>query len=504
VNKVIFEDFGEPLLNLVRSLSTCSENSHAKTSSSCPINSVAVLPFVNVGDEPKKEGFSDGLADEIINALTQIDDLKVAARTSSFSFKGKDVSISEIGKSLNVNSILEGSVRKSGSHVRVIVQLVNVLNGYHLWSKRFDVETKDIFAVQDEITLAIVDVLKIKLLGKEKAAILKRHTTNALAYESYLDGRYFFYEHTSEGWLKSIECFEKAINLDPNYAPAYAGLSSVLAFAWYFGSFSSDQAITKWQTVNVKLLEIGDDLVESHIALGRYYFYYEWNWKEAENEYLRAIEINPNVADAHQQYGLFLTCMGRFDEAVNEGKKALELEPLSLLVNFHVGWIFWFANQLDDALELVQIMKKIDPNFYPAYWIKGSIHTTTREFENSIKEFQKAFALGGNQNVLAAVGSSYGLSGKKNEALEVINQMLNRREKDHITAMNIAKVYGSLGENDRSFEWLEKSFQDRDGDMVYLKVLAQKTKGSVWREDFSDNLRFSSFLERLNLPKGDY
>ncbi len=463
------------------------------------VSSVAVLPFDSLGTDPENKYLCDGLAGELINNLAKIEGLKVAARTSTFLLKDKKANISEIGRILNVNSVLEGSVLKAGKHVRITVELVSVLHGHCLWAEEYDREMEDVFDIQDEITLAVVDALKVKLLGEQKAAALKRYTDNVEAYVLYFKGRYYFYKHTGEGWLKAIEYFEKAIEVDPGYAPAYAGLSSVFAFAWYFGALHPDEAISKWQIANRRALEIGGNLEETHIAVGRFRFLYEWDWEETEREYKRAIELKPSNADAHQQYGLFLVSKGRFEEAIVEGRRSVELDPLSLLVNFHVGWIYWLAGRWDDAFRQVQRLIEIAPNFYPAYWVMGATYMMRGEYEEAIEAYQKSLSVGGGYQVLSSLGHSYGLLGKRDEALGVINQLLELRERFHVTAFNISVAYGGLRENDKALEWLEKAYQERNGELVYIKVQAEMGTEGLWGKEFRTDPRFQDLLRRIGI-----
>ena len=246
--------------------------------------SIAVLPFVHMSADSDNEYFCDGLAEKLLNALTKVEDLKVAARTSAFSFKGKNVDVSEIGSALHVQTVLEGSVRKSGNRLRITVQLVNVSDGYHLWSERYDREMKDIFDVQDEITLAVVEALKVKLMGEKKSAVLRRYTDNAEVYELYLKGRYYCNKYTPEGWRKGLEFFDQAIEKEPEYALAYTGKARALSSCYYHGLMSSREIVPAWKAAISRALELDKDLVEVHIAQASFHFYHEWDWLAAEQE----------------------------------------------------------------------------------------------------------------------------------------------------------------------------------------------------------------------------
>ncbi|MDX6710939.1 MAG: eukaryotic-like serine/threonine-protein kinase [Blastocatellia bacterium] len=461
-------------------------------------NSIAVLPFTNMSADAENEYFCDGLAEELLNALAKIEDLKVAARTSAFSFKGKNTEVSQIGTALNVKTVLEGSVRKSGNRLRITVQLINSADGYHLWSERYDREMQDIFDLQDEITLAVVNALRLKLLGEEKVTVLRRYTDNTEAYELYLKGRYHYHKFTPEGWLKAIEFFKQAIRKEPEYAPAYANLASVLSFSWFFGVLPPDETVAQWRTATMRALEIDERLDEAHSALARLRFYYEWNWAEAEREFLRAIELNPDNAEIHHQYGICLAALGRFDEAVSEGAKALKLDPLSLLVNLQVGWVYLFSGQLDEALQLTRKMLEMEPNFHGAYWQMGVALAAQGKHEEALEAYRKALALDSNSLALSNAGSIYGLLGKREEALEALNQLLEMKKRQPVAAFNMARIYSGLGDNDKAIEWLEKSVEERNGELTFLNI--KTATGYMFGANIRQDSRFQDILRRVGLP----
>jgi eukaryotic-like serine/threonine-protein kinase len=463
-------------------------------------NSIAILPFANMSNEAENEYFCDGLAEELLNALAKIEDLKVAARTSAFSFKNKNVAISEIGKTLNVKTVLEGSVRRSGNRLRISVQLVNAADGYQLWSERYDREMKDIFDVQDEITLAVVDALKVKLFGEEKAAILKRYTDNPEAYELYLKGLYHSNKWTDEGIRKSIEYFEKALEKDPEFAPAYAKIADYYHFSSHLGLFSPQEILPKWKAAAQRALEIDEGLADAHLAMAHIYFYYERDWAKAEREFERAVKLNPNSTDAHKYYGLFLASRERIDQAVTEGKKALALDPLSIAVNIVGGFIYLFVDRLDDAFGLVRQMIELDSNAPQGYWVGGSLLMANGKYEEAVEAFQKSLCLGDNQMALAKLGCAYGLAGRRDEALKILDQLFEMRERQYAAPFNIARVYAGLGDNDNAFEWMEKAIEERDADLVFLKRYVEAGAGVYFGETFSTDLRYEDILRRAGLP----
>lgn len=464
-------------------------------------NSIAILPFANISNESENEYFCDGLAEELLNALAKIEDLKVAARTSAFSFKNKHVEISEIGKTLNVKTVLEGSVRRSGNRLRISVQLVNATDGYHLWSERYDREMRDIFDVQDEITLAVVDALKVKLLGKEKAAILKRYTDNPEAYELYLQGLYHSNKWTDEGMRKSIEYFEKVLEKDPEFAPAHAKIADYYHFSSHIGLFSPQEIFPKWKAAAQRALEIDEGLADAHLAMAHIHFYYERDWPKAEREFERAVELNPNSTDAHKYYGLFLASRERFDQAVREGEKALALDPLSIAVNIVVGFIYLYVERPDDALGLVRRMIELDANAPQGYWVGGSLLMANGNHEEAVEAFQKSMSLGDNQMALAKLGCAYALAGKRDESLKILDQLFELRERQYTAPFNIARVYAGLGDNDNAFAWMERAIEERDADVVFLKRYAEAGAGLYFGERFSKDSRYEDILRRAGLPR---
>jgi adenylate cyclase len=465
--------------------------------SETPISSIAVLPFANMSAEAENEYFCDGLAEELLNALANVDGLKVAARTSSFSFKGKNIAAGEIGRLLNVGSILEGSVRRAGNRLRITAQLINAADGYHLWSERYDREIKDIFDVQDEITRSIVETLKVKLLG-ENETIAKRRTDDLEAYELYLKGRFFFNQYTIEAWQKAIRYFEQAIAKEADYAPALAGLALTLSGLAYFDFLNPNEVIPQSRAAAERALELDADLADAHYTLGNIQFHYEWDWEGAEASFRRAIELNSNNAAAHQYYGIFLFARKRFDEAVREGESALALDPLSLMVNLHAGWIYLAAGRLAESFAQVQKIIKLEPRFYGSYWLLGTIRQMERRFAESVEALQKSLALGGSQVVLSTLGLTYALAEKRGEAMKVIDQLLEMKKSQFVAAFNIARVYIGLGEVSKTLEWLEKSFEERNGELVFLDAITGMNSGKLYGGNLRDDPRFLYLLRRID------
>jgi eukaryotic-like serine/threonine-protein kinase len=464
-------------------------------------HSIAVLPFTNMSPDADNEYFCDGLAEELLNALSKVDDLKVAARTSAFSFKGKDVDVSEIGARLSVNHVLEGSVRRSGNRLRISVQLVNAADGFHLWSERYDRELRDIFDVQDEIALAVVGALKVMLFGDEKAALLKRHTDDAAVHELFLKGRYYSQKYSAEGWTRAIEFFQRAIDRQPDHAPAHAGKAVCHGCLWFFGLLPAGQTVPHCKAATHKALETDPVLAEAHAALAMITFFYDWEWERAEQAYKQSIALNSNNAEALSYYALFLAFEGRADEALDQAQRALGIDPLSPLINMTVGWTYFSIGRSDRALDQVGKMIEIEPEFYGVYWLKGAIRLAEGRYGDAVEELKRAVSLGGHQIVVADLASAYGLAGRTEDAASILDQLLEMRRQQYVPAICMARVYSRLGETDKAIEWLETAFDERNGEMVFLQgEIAGAAEGDSLNQLGTDP-RVKDLLRRMNLPQ---
>jgi len=447
--------------------------------------SIAVLPFVDLSPQEDQAYFCDGLADELINRLSKIEKVRVPARTSVFSFKGKELDIREIGKKLEVETVLEGSVRKAGDKIRITVQLVKVDDGYPLWSEKYDRSMEDIFALQDEISLAIVDNLKIKLLGKEKQELIKGQTQNLEAYDSYLKGRYFWNKRTVEDIKKSVEYFQQAVEDDSKYALAYAGLADSYITLGDWQGLSPKEAFPEARKAAEKALEIDNLLAEAHNALAYVKYIYEWDWPGAERGFKHSISLNPNYATAHQWYAEFLTVMGRFDEALEEIKRARKLDPLSLIINAIGGWPYLYSHKYDQAIEYFKKTLEMDPDFRPAHSYLGRTYIGKGRYKEALREYEIIEDFSG-------VGLAYAKMRKTKEAKLVLTELIERSKNIYIPPSRIAFIYFALGDNDTGFEWLEKEYEERGFNMTRLKVHPEL---DIVRSD----PRFQAWLKKMNL-----
>jgi serine/threonine-protein kinase len=454
---------------------------------------IAVLPFADFSPQRDQEYFCDGLAEEIINALTKIKELKVVARTSVFSFKGKDIDVRELGRQLGVATVLEGSVRKAADRIRVTAELVDVADGYHLWSERYDRNIEDIFAIQDEITLAIVDSLKINLIGEEKNLLVKHHTQDAEAFNLYLQGRHFWFQRTIDGIQKGMQCFRKAIEKDPNYALAYSGIADCYSnLGFYF--LAPQEAFPKALAAAQRAIELDESLAEGHASRAFIKEIYEWDWHGAEQEYKRAIELNPEYANAHHWYALYLGAMDRWVESMAEAKKAVDLEPLSSQFRLVFGVTLNQTRLYDQAVQEFKNIIQNDPAFFPPHFFLGWwTYPEMGKFEEAVIEAQKAIELTrGSSIARASLGYAYAMAGKVEEAKRVLGELREISKKAYVSPVAVAVVYARLGENDRAFEFLEKAYEVRDHWMQYLKVLRMF-------DPLHEDPRYKALLAKLKL-----
>jgi len=439
--------------------------------------SIAVLPFANLSADKEQEYFCDGMAEEIINALTRVEGLRVVARTSAFSFKDRKLDVREIGRRLNVTAVLEGSVRKAGTRLRITAQLVSVADGYHLWSERYDRDTgqlccpEDIFSIQDEISLAIVEKLKVKLMGGEKTKLLKRYTQDLDAYNLYLKGRYFWDKRTEENLNKGIEYFSQAVERDPEYALAYVGLADSYVALVDYSFLSPKELLVKAREAATRALGIDPMLAEAHNSMAQVMFR-EWDWEGAEKEHKRAIELKPDYPSAHHWYALLLTYAGRFDEAIAEIKKARELDPLSLIINRNLGLFLYYARRYDQALEQLQKTAEMEPHFSMLHAAMGEVYLQKSMHEEALREFEREAAIHGhlNQHEESWRAIAYLKAGKKDEARRIMDYLLRRAKEAYVAPTRLASIYFALGDDDEGFGWLDKSYRERDSTLLEIKV----------------------------------
>ena len=456
------------------------------------LSSIAVLPFADLSPERDQEYFCDGMTEEIIDALSKINGIRVVARTSSFAFKGKQQDIREIGKTLNVAAVLEGSVRKDGNRLRVTAQLNSVADGYHLWSQTYERELQDVFTVQDEISRAIVNTLQLKLSARGRPPTSSPE--NVETYELYLQGRYHWRRWRTEGAEQAIHYFEAAIEKDPKYAPAYAGVAYSYCWLGFFGALPPKEAMPKASQAAEKALALDDSLAAAHTALGYVKALYEFDWPVAEREFKRAIQLNAGDADAHFGYGItYLSPQGHADEAVHEMQTARDLDPLSPVEANYLGLAYMLIGRRADAIAQYKRALDLDPNFVEARLHLSNAYLDQLRFKDFSSELERAQAMSTDSRIEPMRAFGLAVQGKKAEALELVRKCEKPGLGVPVQSTYIANVYAVLGDKDQMYAWLEKAYTDRDGMIVFAP------KQGCYRK-FRSEPRFIALERKLGLP----
>jgi TolB-like protein/class 3 adenylate cyclase/Flp pilus assembly protein TadD len=450
---------------------TVSTPHHRETPAMIPEKSIAVLPFDNLSRDPDNAYFVEGIQDEILTRLSKIADLKVIARSSTLRFQNRG-DLPQIAQQLGVSHLLEGSVQKVNDQVRINVQLIKAANEAHIWAEVYDRKLTDIFAVESEIAKTIADTLKVKLTGSEQDVIAARPTENAEAHQLYLKGRFFWNKRTGKDLKKSIDYFEQAIAMDPNYALGYAGLADAYVFLPGYTAGAPRDCYPKAMAAAKKALELDDSLAEAHTTLALAIWYYDFDLSQANKEFQRAIELNPNYATGHQQYGNnTLSASGRFDDSISEGKRAVDLDPLSLVINADLGVNYLFARRYDEAITQLRKTLEIDPGYYYAYVNLGQAFGAKRAFDQAIEQYQKARVLNDDPFVLGLLGHAYASLGNKSEALKILDQLKQLAAQRYVSAYSFVIVYVGLGEKEEALQWLERCYQDHAGsEIAWIRV----------------------------------
>jgi eukaryotic-like serine/threonine-protein kinase len=463
------------------------------------LKSIAVLPFTDMSAEHGNEYFAEGMAEEIINALTSLEGLRVAARTSSFAFKGQNVDARAIGQRLDVATILEGSVRRAGDRLRITAQLINVADGYHLWSQRYDRTMADVFEIQDEISRAIVDSLKVRLLGREDARLVRPATANMEAYNLYLKGRYFWSQR-GEGLQKALDSFAKAIERDPNYAAPLTGIADCNNMLAWYGITPPREAFAVARQAALRALAIDADSAEAHTSLGFIKLFHDWDWNGAEHEFLQALRLKPGYGTAHHWYGEYLLAAGRFDEALAEANRALEVDPLGLIIHAFSGLVFYFARRFDDAITVCQRALEMEQAFIPTHlwlglaWL-GLSHQQSGRLQDAVDALQEAASFpSAGQFLLGFLGHAQGRAGRRQDAhrtLEALHAMAGRT---YVSPFSIALVHLGLDEIEESLSALEKAFEERTCWLVWVGV-------DPMFDRVRNEPRFQSIVSRIGLER---
>jgi eukaryotic-like serine/threonine-protein kinase len=456
------------------------------------IDSLAILPLVNDGADAEMEYLGDGITESIINSLSQLPQLRVIPRSTVFRYKDRKTDPEEIGRELGVRAVLTGRILQLGDSLIVKTELVDVSRQTQLWGEQYRRSFTDIFSLQDDISREISGKLRLQLSGEERQKLVKRYTDNTEAYQLYLKGRYYVHKRTPDWIKKGVECFSQAIDLDPNYALAYAGLAEAYGFlASSTGGQQPREAYPRAKAAATKALELDETLGEAHCTLGFFRLLYDWDFAAAEEEFGRAIELSPNFANAWDGYGFYFKATGHSEDSIHACQRAQELEPLSLFITLSLAWAYYFARQYDRALEQGSKALDMDPNFGFAYWHRGMAYIQQKRFGDAVTALRKAISLSGPATTfISYLGYANARLGKSREARQMIAQLERVSKRQYVSSYFIAIIYMGLGDLDQTFEWLEKAYQERSGFMAFINV--EPMLGALRGDP-----RFNSLIEKI-------
>jgi TolB-like protein/Tfp pilus assembly protein PilF len=443
----------------------------SKSGTASQINSIAVMPFVNEGGKAELEYLADGMTDTLISSLSQLPNLSVKARSSVFRYKGKETNPQTIAKELKVQAIVNGRIAQRGDQLTLTLELVDPQSENVLWSEQYTRKESDIVFLQSDIARDISNKLRNKLSGAEKQKVAKTYTANPEAYQLYLKGLYHWNKRTAESLNTSIDYFNQAIAKDPNYAQPYAGLALTYVLLPAYSAGKPEDVMPKGKASARKALDLDDTLAEAHTALAMVLFNFERNVAESEREFLRAVELNPNFATARQWYsGRTLVATGRFDQAIAEGRRAVELDPMSLVANLELGTVYGYARQSEQAVDQLRKVIDMDPNWYLAHMLLGQAYSYEGQFAAAIAECEKARGLNDDPAVLGYLARSLALSGKREEALKTVAEMHEVSKQRYVPAYCFGIAYAALGDKDQALQWMERSLQDGAWEVTLIKV----------------------------------
>jgi len=459
------------------------------------IRSLAVLPLENLSHDPTQDYFADGMTDELITELGQISELRVISRTSAMAYKGARKPLPQIARELNVDAVIEGTVLRSGDQVRITAQLIEALADKHLWAQSYEGDVHQTLALQRQVARAIAEEIQIELTSQERDVLKSVKAVNPDAYEAYLKGRFFWNKRTADGMKKAIDYFNQAIEKDPNYAQAYAGLTDSYALAgdWKYGVMAPKEAYPKAKAAAIKAIELDSTLGEAHISLAYCLDGFDWDFDSAGREFKRGIELSPGYATGYEWYGWHLASLGRNGEAVTQVEKAENLDPLSLIISSDLAEELLIAHRYDEAEKQTQKTINMDHFFAPAHYVMGEAFVQRHRYNEAIAELQKAIELSqGSTAFNANLAYAYAVSDRRAEAVRILDDLKNRSQSGFSNAPEIALVYVGLDQKDQAMAWLEKAFEERFSPWVLMRPAFDPLRSDP---------RFQNLIRRIGLSK---
>jgi len=469
------------------------KRSSLATAPSGQLTSLVVLPFENLSADKDQAYFADGMTDELIAHLAKIRSLRVISRTSSMEYKGAHKTLSQIARDLKVDSVVEGTVLRSGDRVRITAELVQVATDRHLWAETYESQLGDILTLQSHVASAIVNEIRVKLTPEDQVRLATTRQVSTQSYENYLKGRYYWNKRSQEGLTKAIDYFQLAIEQDPNYALAYAGLADCYSIigSVIVGTVPALEVAPKARAAALKSLELDNTLAEAQTSLATVRFNYDWDWNAAASGFRRAVELNPSYATAYQRNSLYLMSMGRTSESIAEMNRAHDLDPLSISMNFSLGSRLYLAREYDQAIEQLRNTIDMDPDFVLPHLVLGQAYEQKKMYDQAITELRRAVDISQNSPPsVAALARAYAVSGRTTEARKLLDQLMEQSKRRYVSPFYMAIVYAGLGENDQALDWIEKAYKDRSNAIVFAKVDPQL-------DTLRSTPRFQSLLHRL-------
>jgi len=459
------------------------------------IDSIAVLPLVNVGADPNTEYLSDGFTESLINTISRLPGIKMMSRSSVFRFKGKEIDPHKAAQELGVSAVLTGRVMQHGDELSISVELINAKDDSHIWGDQYNRKISDIISLQTEIAREVSNQLKITLTGDQQKLLSERATENSEAYQMYLKGRFYWNKRNKEGFERAIQYFNKAIDIDPSYAMAYAGLADVYAVMGGYYLITPKESADKARAAANKALAFNESLAEPHVTLAAQFESYDWDWASAEREYKRALELNPNYATAHQWYGEYLCAMGRLKEGLAENDKAIELDPLSPVHYVSSFYSFIGLHRYDDGIRQVKKALELDQSFSRAHAALGQFYLLKGMNSEAIAELKAAIELSDSSlQYLADLAYAYGYLGERTEAERILKSLLQTEKQKYVSPALIGAIYIGLGEKDIAFYWLDRAVEEHDASMEFIKTIPIL---ALIRED----PRYARLVKKVGLPQ---